>query len=692
MRSKILIIIFCLFSISVFSQKTDTEKIEIQNLGTQINSLYSDYGPVITSDGSTLVFTSRRPIGDKETKKDKQYKEEVYISKYDFKTKTWSDATLLDATINVLSRNNSATNLSNDGQRMLLYRDDNNGNGDIYESKLTGTEWSEPEKLPEPINSAYHESSASISPDGKTIYFVSKRPSKNSLKKGDKNIWYCTQDENGNLGNAVDMGAPINSMEDEEMPFIHPDGKTLFFSSKGHSSVGGYDIFMSVYDEKTATWTEPESLGPPINTAGDDVGFVMQANGKTGFYSSQNNDAMGEKDVYKIIFHKDIMKKHLTLVKGRVLNEKGIAVSSKIVVKDKATHTIIGTFSSNSSTGEYSISLPEGKNYELSISASDFFTYKDSLNVPHSKGFNEVNKDITLKSKSAFISGRVLDENGNPLHVQIEIELIDSLTHQSFGKFKTDSKGEFSIKVPPGKNYNVVMNKGGYFFQSMKVKIPNTPGYVAKLEGITMKKVDIGKKMVLDNIFFDAGKAILRPESVSELDRALKLMNDMKSLQIEVSGHTDSEGNSANNKTLSETRAKAVVDHLISKGIDESRLIFVGYGSQLPVASNDTEEGKQLNRRTEFKVLKLDMAVEQGAELQRIKDAFMAGVKREASASKNKKSSDKVLPEDFKQYDTDENGAISPAEIFALIDSYFEGDKNVKFQNIADLIDHYLDE
>lgn len=693
MKSKILffflyIFIFCS---SIFAQQTDTSVIEIKNIGAQINSPYVDYGPVITSNASLLIFTSRRPENPNEVKKNKDFNEQVYFSKYSFKTKTWTEAQLMSEPINAIGRNSSAITLSNDGQRMLLYRDDNQGNGDIYESVLDGTVWSQPLKLPSPINSLYHESSASISPDGRTIYFVSRRPTKNSVRKEDKNIWFCTQDDNGKWGEAFELSDSVNTKEDEEMPFIHPNGKTLFFSSKGHNSIGGFDVFMTNYDEDTKTWSKPESLEMPINSVGDDVGFVMKADGKTGYYSTPRDNGLGEKDIYKIIFHKDIMKKNLTLLKGLILDNNGKALGAKITVRDKVTGISIGVFSSNSATGEYLISLPEGKTYEIEIKADDYFLYKETLEVARSKGFSEIDKDIVLQSKYAYLTGRVLDEEGNPIRAQVEVELIDTVTHEVFGKYKTDADGRYNIKVKPGKNYNVVFNKPGYFFQSVKVKAPDNAGAILNIAPITLQKVDIGKKVVLENIFFDVGKATLRTESIAELDRALKLMNDMKTLEIEISGHTDNRGSVASNKTLSENRAKTVVDYLISKGIDSKRLQFAGYAAQFPIATNDTEDGRQLNRRTEFKVVKIDIEQEQMAELKKLQTAFSDSKNKKAVTSTSQINEGK-LPADFKPFDTNSDNSISATEILDLIDSYFEGGNGVKFQNITDLIDYYLEE
>lgn len=515
MKLRLIFSICFLLSLNVFCQKSDTIKINdttkvaITNLGKEINSEYPDYAPVISADGELLIFTSRRPVTDKEKEKKKESTENVYSSSLS-KKKKWNKAVMLGESINQQGRHNSAIAISNDGQKMLLYRDDIYGNGDIWESALHGKTWSEPEKLPEPINSSYHESSASYSPDGKTIYFVSDRPGGH----GGLDIWMCTKDDKGNWGKAINLGTKINTSSDEEGVFMHPDGKTLYFSSKGHKSTGGYDIFKSVFEN--GKWSEPVNLGSYINTAEDDVYYVITADGTTAYYSSIRKGGLGENDIYSITYIRTEKEKGpaLTLLKGTITDEvTGDSLEAKIVIKDLEKNEEVTTIYSNSETGKYLVSLPSGKNYGISVNADGYLFHSENVNIPLSTGYQEIIKDVQLK------------------------------------------------------------------------------------------KIEVGKKIVLNNIFYDFDKSTLRTESISELDRMVLLMTQNPSIKIELSSHTDNVGSDEYNMTLSQARAQSVVDYLISKGISKDRLTAKGYGKTMPIATNDTDEGRQQNRRTEFKII-----------------------------------------------------------------------------------------
>ncbi|MDP1746780.1 MAG: OmpA family protein, partial [Bacteroidota bacterium] len=481
-----------------------------------------------------------------------------------------------------------------------------------------------PVNMGEPINSADKEPSACISPDGRTIYFVSDREG----GLGGFDIWYSIKDSTGKWGEAKNIGAPINSMEDEDGLFIHSDGKTLFFSSKGHNSMGGYDVFMSVMDNTTKVASSPINLGPSINTSGDDLYFVMEANGKTGYYSSNRLGGSGEKDIYQITFLENIMKGNLRLLKGRVLNKKGNPIVSKIIVKDKATGNIIGTFASNSATGKYLITLPADKNYDLEFTAPGYIPYSYSIESSNKLGYKGIEKDIILEpnplagdagdvkeevlpidkgsnrskgDKNPTVFGKVLDENGNPLKVLIEV--IDNNTNKVVGRYENSvSTGIFNLRLKGG-DYRIVFSKPCYLFKSVYVITSNSAGYKKDLGEINMELVGVGKKIVLDFILFDYTKASLREESYSTLDRTIRLMNTLESLEIEISGHTDNISSAAHNQMLSDERAKEVMKYLVRMGIDGERLKYKGYGFSQPVASNDSEMGRQLNRRTELKVL-----------------------------------------------------------------------------------------
>lgn len=386
----------CTLSILLCAQQKDSVKVEIKNLGTQVNSSFADYAPLISADGTVMVFTSRRPIIEKDIIKDKEGKENIYITYYDDKNSRWLVTFMLGTTVNAPDIDNSAIALSNDGQRMFVYRGGNeqNANGDILESVLEGDDWSDPVRLPAPINSDENETSASISPDGRTIYFISDR----KWGYGGRDIWYCSQDENGIWGEAINAGRNVNSIQDEEGVFIHPNGKVLFFSSRGHDSKGGYDIFMSVFDETTQTWAKAENIGAPVNTPGDDIYFVLGANGKTGYFASSREGGAGDLDIYSITFLEDIMKKNVTLLTGRVQDKSGKPVGSTIVLTDKGTGKFIGSFKSNKVSGKYLVSLPPGKKYEFEVIVNGLKTNSIAVDIPFKAGYAEMQSDIVIEN------------------------------------------------------------------------------------------------------------------------------------------------------------------------------------------------------------------------------------------------------------------------------------------------------
>ncbi len=427
---------YCVFNLqAIYAQNVfnnDSVKINIQPLPDAINSPFDDYAPVITADGEKIFFTSRRPFTEKEIKKNKQSFEHIYFAVWDEKGKEWSKAKPLPENINIPVRHSSNIAVSNDGQRLLIYQDDVNGNGDIHESILRGKEWTNPVALPEPVNSQYHESSAAYSPDGRTLYFVSDRPG----GKGGRDIWVSKRDlKTGKWSTPKNLGAPINTTEDEEAVFIHPDGKTLFFSSKGHNSIGGYDIFYSVFED--GEWSEPVNLGIPVNTHGDDLFFVLRADGKKAYYASVNNN--GDKDIYEISFETKAKAKQpsLLLLKGIVADdETKQPIQATIELVDNATNELIGVYQSNGETGEYLISLPSGKNYGLNVSAPGYLFHSENFTIADTATYQKITKNIFLqkakKGSKVVLRNIFFDYNKATLRPESKVELervYDFLNH-----------------------------------------------------------------------------------------------------------------------------------------------------------------------------------------------------------------------------------------------------------------------
>ena len=487
------------------------------------------------------MFTSRRPntVGGGIDPGINEYFEDIYISNKQTDGK-WSNATNMGEPVNTKDHD-ANSGLSADGTKFLIYIGKNNG--DLYESELDGTTWSKPEAMNKNINGdKSHESSACYSPDGKAVYFVSDKPG----GIGDRDIYISYKDDKGKWGEAKNLGTTVNTKYGEEGVFIHPDGKTLYFSSQGHKGMGGYDIYKTIYNDSLKTWSNPENIGYPVNTPDDDVFFVVSASGRHGYYTSFNPNGFGEKDLYMVTF--------------------------------------LGA------------EKPMIQNNEDNLIASQVAPVKETVIAPVME---------IQEAKLTILKGVITDElTKKPLSATIEI--IDNQMNEVIATFTSNSStGKYLVSLPAGKNYGIAVKKEGYLFHSENFDIPNTAAFQEVTKDVELKNIAVGSKIILKNIFFDFDKATLRSESTNELQRLTKLLVDVPTLKIEISGHTDSKGANDYNLALSENRAKAVVSYLIKAGIAANRLTSKGYGEEQPISTNDTDEGRQLNRRTEFKIISM---------------------------------------------------------------------------------------
>lgn len=435
--------------------------------------------------------------------------------------------------------------------KTLFVYSDNKGGGDIYESVFENGKWSKPERLPKTINTDYHEPDASLTFDNKRLYFTSDKPG----GEGGHDIYYSDWDEEKEeWGEAVNAGKVLNTPYEERSVFIHPDGETMYFASNGHNTMGGYDLFYSKL--VNGVWSKPVNLGPPLNTPYDDVQLVVAGNGRFGYYSSYRAGGYGEKDIYLITFLGPEKQPMLS-------NEDNLVASIAKPVKEKLIE-------------------PELKN----------------------EGSN-----------MAILTGVITDEK-TKMPIKANIVLVDNTKNKIIAEFASEaSTGKYLISLPGGSNYGIAVKQDGYLFHSENFIIPDASGFKQYEKNVELKKVEVGKSIVLRNIFFDLDKYSLRPESVNELERLVKLLQENPSMKIEISGHTDTRGSADHNEELSANRAKAVVDYLVEKGIDRNRLSSRGYGESQPLVSDaeiskmstktDREEAHQSNRRTEFKIISI---------------------------------------------------------------------------------------
>ncbi len=359
-----------------------------ENLGKTINSIYDEYSAVLDATESTLIFTSRRPTSTGGyLDLDDKYFEDIFVSQKE--DGEWSKPVSIGPKINT-EGHEATIGLSADGQELYIYRDDF-GDGNIYVCELKGSSWTEPRQLNDNINSPFRETHATVSADGQTLYFTSDRSG-----EGGMDLWYCKKLPTGEWGLSENLGEVVNTKYDEEAPFIHPDGKTLFFSSKGHNSMGGYDIFFSI--EENGKWSTPMNIGHPMNTADDEYFFVMSADGKRAYYSSSNGQGIGGKDIY--IVHLDTEREvPLTVYKGAIMPDAAGKRPDDVTIKvtDNETGKLFGLYRPRQDNGRFILILHPGKNYNIAYEADGYLYKSEKLFVPENTSYFEINRAIQLK-------------------------------------------------------------------------------------------------------------------------------------------------------------------------------------------------------------------------------------------------------------------------------------------------------
>lgn len=436
--------------------------IKVSNMGSLINSPLADYSPVLSIDESTIYFTSRRIRKDSSNYyikdiEDGQHYEDIYVAhNYDG---VWTEPELIG--INT-EGHDAVINISSDGQTLFLYKDDG-GDGNIYTSNLEDGEWVTPFKLGSDINLESFESHAHISPDGNFLYFISNR----DKGLGGKDIYMCKKLPNGEWAKAQNMGDIINTPYDEDGVFVHPDGKTMYFSSKGHSSIGGFDIFYSVKDD-AGNWSKPINMGYPVNSTDNDVFFVTSADGKRGYYSSFQKEGYGDKDIYKISLE-DADAKPLTLLTGyiKVIGQTELPDDAFVTVTNNETNDREKIYKPRKKDGKFSIILEPGNDYHIIYSAAGFKQEED-LYIPPISSYQEINRGINLddvvfgtpNNDLVTVVGSVRDTDDNKLS-QVLVDLYNENGVKVDSK-TTNEEGKFDFSVERNKEYLTIARKSGY--------------------------------------------------------------------------------------------------------------------------------------------------------------------------------------------------------------------------------------
>ncbi len=486
------------------------------NIGEGVNSDLDEYFPSLTVDEKKILFT-RRLLSNASVD---GFNEDLYIS--EIENYRFGPAKNIGRPINTMY-NEGASSISPDGQIIVfticdMFSTGNYGEGrkgygrcDIFYSFRNGNSWTEPENIGKPINSANWESQPVFGVDGKTLYFVRRTVNEDGISNAD--IYCSILNSKGVWGKPVKLNANINTPKTEMAVFVHPDDQTLYFSSDGHTGMGGLDIFMSKR-ELDGSWGPAVNLGYPINTHADENSFIVNGSGTHAYFTSDREGGYGGLDIYSFEIPQHLRPEPVTYLKG-------------IVFDTETLHPLAARF-----------------------------------------------QLIDLSSADTIVES-----------------------------FSDPATGDFLVPLPSDKEFMLNVYRDGYLFFSENIEIAGSYSLLKPYEkDIPLQPVKTGERIVLKNVFFDHDQFTLKEESALELQRIVELLQKNQTIHIEIGGHTDNSGSTAYNQTLSENRAKAVYQYLIDHGISKKRLSYKGYGEHQPIDTNESAEGRSNNRRTEMKI------------------------------------------------------------------------------------------
>jgi outer membrane protein OmpA-like peptidoglycan-associated protein/tetratricopeptide (TPR) repeat protein len=480
-----------------------------------ISTPENEYLPIITADNQMAFFTREMKLArEKNTLiQSEKYKEKFMFSRLQPDGKFDAGEEMPDP-FN-LNDNEGGATLTVDNKTLYYtvckYTDNHSYyNCDIYYSEWVDDEWTPIKSVSDKINlPTTWESQPSISADGNTLYFVSDRAG----GFGGYDIYWSVKTAAGTWGTPINLGPGINSTGNEKSPFIHPDGKTLYFSSDGWLGLGGYDIFFARLNDD-GTWSAPVNIGYPINSPDDEVGFFVSTDGEKGYFASNKLKGVGGWDLYSFNLYEKAKP-------GKVLFVSG--------------------------------------------------TVKAETETPMSRTRIELKNMETKK---------------------ISVIPLDTIT------------GKYTAVAPFNNDYTMTVKREGYVYETRYIARADSIFKMPTRLDLDIHEIQLNKSYRINDIYFATNSFDLTGESKAVLDFLIEFLAENPSIYIEIQGHTDNIGNDAKNLELSSNRAKSVYNYLVANNIEAKRLTYKGYGKTVPVASNDTDEGRAKNRRTVFVIIR----------------------------------------------------------------------------------------
>lgn len=589
-------------------------RITVKNLGDVINSEYSDHSPVISCDGKTLYFTSKRPNSINSTDDEK-----IYVSTKN-NNGEWSAPSMLPSPINTKGNNESVVAVSQDGNQLFFFRSGSSLQGNLYVTeKSDNGSWGKPKQLSSDINSKYRESHVSVSPDGNSMYFTSDRPG----GFGGLDIYVIKKLPNGKWSKPQLLPEEVNTPKDEEYPSVHPNGSILYFISKGHESVGGYDVYYSRINED-GTYSKAENMCSPINTPDNDICYSLSCDGKTAYVTGIREDSYGEYDIYEI--SDGSQDEDLIVYKGNVkYADNAIPKGVSVWVKDKTTGEDLGSYNVDETTGEYLCYLQPKDEYSLTYSKDgepleeinktptndESETFKrmgepialNDVILPLLNKEGEVvvrdNKNLTAEASSVLDD--VLKASKNMKEENREMIVNIDYDEKNIGKDSQHMKKVLDYLASGVNTDNLTYNEKPENKNVYNIKVSYVPGY-AEDEG-PASPVAYSDTVKIYNIYFDFDKSEIKSQYKQNLDQLVEYMKNNPGAEIEVGGHTDFVGSDEYNFMLSYRRASAVRDYLVNKGVKNDKVKTEKYGEKDPIANNNSNTERKYNRRVQFKVL-----------------------------------------------------------------------------------------
>lgn len=560
-----------------------------------INSAFPDYGPVLSADGKSMFFTSRRPGGPSDALDDDlHFFEDIYFTRQADSGK-WTPPVLIEGLCS--PGHESVASMSPDGS--ILYISRGEGNGDLFSCSTDGNgRWSKPESLGKNINSENRETSCFPSPDGKRLYFTSDRPG----GLGGLDVYLSLKRSNGKWGVPVNLGARVNTPADEDAPSLSKDGKFLIYSSKGPKSMGGYDILSIQLDSTGMPKGEAENFGIPANSSDDDNTFFAEDQQNQGYFTSYRENGLGDLDLYHLqttpppsdsvlkdmAEFKELASKNTPLMEGKV-NE----FSGDSSVKQSEEADMAALADSTLKTRGHEPDKGETNPYPGNNLANSKFDPRKNLIPP-----SNPDRETTIR---IFVFDT---ETKTPMDA--DVVFTDKATKEKYYP-KRPRNGVYELSVHAARNMEmkVMVDKMGYYFKNLHILVPSAGKKKSILisRNVELRKHLMNRPRILRNVFFDFDKSSLKAESTEELDMLHKTLLENPNMIIEVSGHADYIGDEKYNYNLSYSRAKNVVKYLLDKGIDKARMRPRGYGENIPAVDEETDEARAKNRRSEFTIL-----------------------------------------------------------------------------------------